>query len=238
MDFFGISGTKEENTTKPGEDEEDYWEIQENLTTIATTENQDFTKTTAVEELEGSGEDPKNSDVKPNVIQGTKNVENSIIEDELIVDKSLAKFDGKEKAENEKNLITVETFTVETTRTTKPDPLEKLDKIKGNYVEMLEQNMKKLEKMVDVVEKMIDPSDALKVVDDEEPEIKPKNSDKQVRFEDSSEFGAPVFGTFHPRIPNNYRYNHDDVTAVDHVMLEMLNHLLSFNPMPFMGAKK
>uniref|UniRef100_A0AC34QHL4 C-type lectin domain-containing protein n=1 Tax=Panagrolaimus sp. JU765 TaxID=591449 RepID=A0AC34QHL4_9BILA len=184
LDFFGISGNKEENTSKPGEDEEDYWEIQANLTTTAITESQNLTETASVaDELEGSGEDPviTNPDIKPNVIQGAKTVENSIIEDELIVDKNLAKLDGKEKAEhktdaNEKN---VEAYIVETTRTTKPDPLEKLEKIKVNYVDILEKNMEKLERIVDAVEKMIDPSDALKVVDDEVSEAEQKHNDKQ-----------------------------------------------------------
>ena len=257
MDFFGISGgNKEEDkasTPRPGEDEEDYWENakSEKPTTnpIGVEENTSTSVLPTTEDIEGSGEEhiiPEEHKLeKPAVAQAAKTVEKSIIEDELIVDKKLEKLsEAKDvpKAEEKKTEESaVETTSVEPTKAETTEKVEPEAPKKKTYIDVLERNMEKLEKIVDAVEKMIDPVEGLKVVDVEVPESEITSREnkeaKEVSFGNSAEFVAPVFGTYHPRAPHQFNHDKDEMAVVDGIMLGMLNHLLSFNRMAFMGVR-
>lgn len=258
MDFFGISGANKEedktSTPRPGEDEEDYWEDgkSEKPTTNPITEEQTTSTSIApnTEEIEGSGEEQtlpvEQKAEEPAIALAAKTVEKSIIEDELIVDKKLEKLDGGNdtlKVEEKK----LEEPVVETT-SAEPKELEASEKVekepskkRKSYMDVLERNMEKLEKIVDAVEKMIDPSEGLKIVDVEAPkgEITSKENKeaKEVGFDSSGEFVAPVFGTYHPRAPHHLKDERDELAMVDEIMLGMMNHLLSFNRMALMGVR-
>lgn len=260
MDFFGISGgnkgdekTNNNSTLRPGEDEEDYWEIANNKNTTTTIDskienNNDNKSSNNEDEIEGSGIDTNIEEVdekkteKPAIIQGAKTVENNLIEDELIADKNLEKINNSESDnENEKKEDSVETSSIETTRTTKKESVNP----KFNYVDALEKNMEKLEKIVSAVERMIDPLEGLKVVDEIVPEkdiiTKDDEESDKVRFDDMNEFEGPVFGTYHPHVPMQHKntrseFNRDDIDNIDKSMFGMLNHLFTLNQMALMGA--
>uniref|UniRef100_A0A914Z4Q7 C-type lectin domain-containing protein n=1 Tax=Panagrolaimus superbus TaxID=310955 RepID=A0A914Z4Q7_9BILA len=195
--------SSEKNATKSDETDEDYWEMsKKNATTPSNIEvNKNETEEVIVsstisqasqnEDIEGSGvdvDDDKNektnissSSNAPPQAQAAKTLDKSLISDELLLNENLAKINEKsaeiEATTSTGDVVLLETASIETTRTTKADPLEKIsankDKqhLENAYVDVLERNMEKLEKIVSAVEKMIDPMED----DLEEPTLpKPK----------------------------------------------------------------
>lgn len=277
MDFFGISGgqpttgTDEKNVTRPGEDEEDYWELMKKNETATSnsvvnkTEEKERISSTVSnaqsEDIEGSGvednEVVKTSAIPPQA-QAAKTLDNTLVSDELILNANLERINENEtiaevSSTNSPDVVILETASIETTRTTKADPLDKISSkrpdIEEVYIDALQKNMEKLENIVSAVEKMIDPLEGLS-----ESQEKPKLEDgvnkkeakpKEVSFMDSEEFLAPIFGDYQPRFvaaprparPHRFKFNHDDVPAIDGVMMGLLHHLVNLNQMAFMGAR-
>uniref|UniRef100_A0A7E4URY8 C-type lectin domain-containing protein n=1 Tax=Panagrellus redivivus TaxID=6233 RepID=A0A7E4URY8_PANRE len=269
LDFFGISrptgdNNSSENKTRPGEDEEDYWEMvkKENITDVDNTLNATETTIAAIKEviesvevLEGSGEEVTDSvpdgTSAPVQTHGAKTSENAVIADELLINDSLQKINSAEEAATtdapatplKKEEVIIETASVETTRTTKPDPLEKPTPKKSkdqiHYVDVLQKHMDKLEKIVNAVEHMIGP---LTDDDSEEEGDLGEIAESKVSDTNSQEFERPVFGDFHPRYvvpvrqPRVYDYQQDSDANFDRGMLGMFHHLLTLNDMALFGA--